>query len=519
MKYLLFLATILAIAAAQKCKSTGCSKYGKNYCCSYWGYCGTSTDYCGSGKYQCVCDCAAKGPCVKNGSSTTKPSTSCSNKCTTTALNVRSGPGTNYKKLKTLSTGAKVCVASTSNGWSKLNDGTYVSASYLGSCPSNNSNQPISGNSNEEKIWNFLYGKIGNSYGVAGLMGNLKAESGLLPNNLQNSYERSLGYSDASYTAAVDSGKYTNFVRDSAGYGLAQWTYWSRKENLLKYAKSKGTSIGDLTMQLEFLWNELSSGYSSVVSTLKSAKSVFEASNAVLLKFERPANQGTTVQNTRASFGQEYFNKYNGKKSTSSSNSSTAKPSTSCSNKCTTTALNVRSGPGTNYKKLKTLSTGAKVCVASTSNGWSKLNDGTYVSASYLGSCQTSSSQPANNGSFFAQKNFSKTASSAEKNIRQSGCLFLCYCKSAGITTKQGIINAYNKCVNAGAMRSDCYIYHYKVKEQLGISKKVNLVLTKSSSSYGTHWLIKNSDNYFWDPWDGAVHPKSNYKVTNYYTY
>ena len=41
--------------------------------------------------------------------------------------------------------------------------------------------------------------------GVAGLMGNLYAESGLNPQNLQNTYEKRLGFTDASYTAAVDS--------------------------------------------------------------------------------------------------------------------------------------------------------------------------------------------------------------------------------------------------------------------------------------------------------------------------
>lgn len=52
-------------------------------------------------------------------------------------------------------------------------------------------------------------------------MGNLYAESGLLPNNLENTYSTKFGLSDAEYTAQVDSGIYTNFVKDSAGYGLA----------------------------------------------------------------------------------------------------------------------------------------------------------------------------------------------------------------------------------------------------------------------------------------------------------
>lgn len=162
---------------------------------------------------------------------------------------------------------------------------------------------------NEEKIWKFLKSKGFTDFGVAGLMGNLYAESGLSPINLQNSYEKKLNFTDQIYTQAVDNGGYTNFVKDAAGYGLAQWTYWSRKQNLLNYARSVGKSIGDLDMQLEFLCKELS-GYSVVWKTLQSATSVFEASNAVLLQYERPANQSEAVQNKRASYGQTYYDKF-----------------------------------------------------------------------------------------------------------------------------------------------------------------------------------------------------------------
>ena len=175
------------------------------------------------------------------------------------------------------------------------------------------------GNSNEEKIWNYLFTKINNPYGVAGLMGNLYAESGLRPDNLQNSYEKSLGLTDAQYTAAVDNGSYTNFIKDKAGYGLAQWTYWSRKENMYNYIKKANASIGDLETQLNFLYKELNEGYKTVLADLKAAKSVLEASNSVLLKFERPADQSVKVQNKRASYSQIYYDKY-AKKSDGSAN-------------------------------------------------------------------------------------------------------------------------------------------------------------------------------------------------------
>lgn len=120
------------------------------------------------------------------------------------------------------------------------------------------------GSSTERTIWNYFCCKGFSPAGVAGLMGNLYAESGLNPINLQNTYEKRLGLTDAEYTAAVDSGSYSNFVRDSAGYGLAQWTYWSRKE----------------------------------------------ASDIVLTKYERPADMSNAVKVKRASFGQAYYDAY-----------------------------------------------------------------------------------------------------------------------------------------------------------------------------------------------------------------
>ena len=159
-------------------------------------------------------------------------------------------------------------------------------------------------------IWDFLKKEGFSDFGVAGLMGNLDAESALRPNNLQDTYSRSLGLSDAEYTTKVDNGTYTNFVRDSAGYGLAQWTYWSRKENLLNYAKSKKKSIGDLEMQLEFLVNELKTSYkNSVYNILVNATTVQQASDVVLMNFERPAN-AAVQKSKRAAMGQVYYDKY-----------------------------------------------------------------------------------------------------------------------------------------------------------------------------------------------------------------
>lgn len=168
----------------------------------------------------------------------------------------------------------------------------------------------LNGNTNEEKIWNFLKDKGLNAYGIAGLMGNLYAESGLKPTNLQNSYENKLGYTDESYTAAVDSGQYADFATDCAGYGLAQWTYHTRKAALLAFVQSFGASIGDLEAQLDFLWKELSESYKTTLSVLKTAETVKVASDRVLTDFERPADMSDAVKAKRAGYGQTYYDKY-----------------------------------------------------------------------------------------------------------------------------------------------------------------------------------------------------------------
>ena len=162
----------------------------------------------------------------------------------------------------------------------------------------------------EKTIWEYLKAQGLTDAGVAGLMGNLYAESGLRPNNLQNSYEGKLGMADAEYTEMVDRGTYANFGNDRAGYGLAQWTYPSRKAALLAYAKAAGKSIGDLEMQLGFLMQELSAGYKTVLNILRTTVSVREASDIVLLQFERPADQSEARRKQRAEYGQKYFDKY-----------------------------------------------------------------------------------------------------------------------------------------------------------------------------------------------------------------
>ena len=160
-----------------------------------------------------------------------------------------------------------------------------------------------------KQVWDFLKAAGFNDYAAAGIMGNIDAESGMRSNNLQDTYAKEFGMSDAQYTAAVDNGEYTNFINDSAGYGLCQWTYHTRKKKLYDLAKAKNKSISDIDVQLELLLKELK-GMTGLYNTLKNATSVRQASDAFMIQFENPYDKNEKRKEERANFGMVYYNKY-----------------------------------------------------------------------------------------------------------------------------------------------------------------------------------------------------------------
>lgn len=184
---------------------------------------------------------------------------------------------------------------------------------------------------------------------AAGFLGNLNAESGLIANNLQNTFEKILGMNDSEYTAAVDSGKYTKeqFYRDGAGYGLAQWTYWSRKKAMYEFiVERRNKSIGDAESQFAFLLNELSTSYGSLVTKLKAAKTVKEASDLVLQYYEAPADMSDKVKELRASYAQSFYDKFASASDKAVAAAKTEVPFIAIVN---VSNLIIRKGPGTNY--------------------------------------------------------------------------------------------------------------------------------------------------------------------------
>ncbi len=187
----------------------------------------------------------------------------------------------------------------------RVNPSTYISRQNPRPQPSNIGT--IKGGTNTQTVCLTLKQSGASDNGIAGVMSNINFESGFLSTNLENKYEQILGYNDQSYTAAVDNGSYNNFANDSAGYGLCQWTYSTRKAALLNSAKSNGVSIGDVGNQISFLFRELKNGYSGLYNAIMSgSESVDSIASNFCHNFENPANH-TQCDTTRVSYARSYY--------------------------------------------------------------------------------------------------------------------------------------------------------------------------------------------------------------------
>ena len=114
--------------------------------------------------------------------------------------------------------------------------------------------------------------------GALGLLGNLQAESGCESCRLQGDFDLTRSRSKA-YAARVDSGEMSIHVmaNDQAGWGLAQWSYWSRKEALFYFCRGRGASIADEMSQAQFIMKELREDYSQLLKFLCSTNEMFTA--------------------------------------------------------------------------------------------------------------------------------------------------------------------------------------------------------------------------------------------------
>lgn len=227
--------------------------------------------------------------------------------------------------------------------------------------------------------------------GAAALMGNLYAESGLAANNLQNNGNVRLKLSDAEFTAKLDSGAYSRekFIGDKYGYGLAQWTYPTRKAAFYDWMAKAKKGFGDEQTQAAFLVHELKTSYKAVWAALTGgATTIREASDIVMLQYEAPADKSEEKRKQRAQYGQDFYEKY--AQATKPSKPATGAPTAPAASKpyivkVTASALNIRKGPGTGYAVTGVIRDKGTYTITEERSGWGKLKSGAgWISLSYV---------------------------------------------------------------------------------------------------------------------------------------
>lgn len=212
---------------------------------------------------------------------------------------------------------------------------------------------------NEFIIWDYLYGQIKNPYGAAAVMGNLMAESSMSPACATGLKKTGIP-TVSQYIEMTDYGTH-DFANDGVAFGLVQWCYHTRKKGFLDYAKSKGRSIGEINTQIEYLVKEMSESYKPVWSAVCNATNIREASDAVMLKYEKPANTGESAKAKRADYGQKYFDKYAGNNAEKVV-------------RVTGNNVNVRVGPGKDNKSICRVGKGSKFQYYGTNDkGWNGI--------------------------------------------------------------------------------------------------------------------------------------------------
>ncbi|MDD6190320.1 MAG: phage tail tip lysozyme [Firmicutes bacterium] len=184
-------------------------------------------------------------------------------------------------------------------------------------------------------VYRYLTEKLGlNKAAACGVMANIYAESGMVSNNLENTYNVLYGLTDSEYTRRVDAGKGAyktpagksrNFRTDYCGYGLCQWTSLGRRENLIEKAIAGKVSVSDVDMQLEFLGEELKNSYPQVWATLKGVPNtpagVYLAAREFCVAFEIPANRYTVSVSRAKTALSKYWVNYCGMNAGSSADS------------------------------------------------------------------------------------------------------------------------------------------------------------------------------------------------------
>ena len=157
---------------------------------------------------------------------------------------------------------------------------------------------------NEKICWDYFKLSKMTDEGIAGLMGNLYAESRMIAAMYDSSKHSVIGLTNKEYVKQTLSGQYKNFVNDNVGFGIAQWSFWTRKQALLNMC---GDRLGQLVCQLDYLATELQTGYSKILRTLQTSHDIYTCTVRVMAEFIGAKDQSTSAKNLRTSYSRRIY--------------------------------------------------------------------------------------------------------------------------------------------------------------------------------------------------------------------
>lgn len=139
------------------------------------------------------------------------------------------------------------------------------------------------GNDNIEKVLRYFVGKGLTLAQASGITGNFFAESGMNPAIIQGGE-----IADENYTPV-----------NGVGFGIAQWTFDSRQKPLVELSKSSNRKITDLSLQLDYTWQELNGNRAGALTNLKAETTADKAAFVFHRDFEGSADSEEQIIKNR----------------------------------------------------------------------------------------------------------------------------------------------------------------------------------------------------------------------------
>ncbi|HSQ88286.1 SH3 domain-containing protein, partial [Romboutsia sp.] len=278
---------------------------------------------------------------------------------TTSSLNVRSGPGTNYTVLFTVKKNDKVDINETSNGWYKIKTSSgkegWASSTYISKSNSND-------NSNESNI-------LGEKKRVTVNRLNMRSGAG-------TSYRVIITLNKGDVLDVVSENNGWTKVKYNGRLGYISSEYLEDIKSESSQEINKEVNTDSLNVR-----SGPNTSY-SIVGSLKKGEKVNVIS-------ERNGWSKIDYKGETAYTSSRYLKNISGilNPPTEPSNPDEKPESVKEIKVVNTSSLNVRSGPGINYSKVGNLRKDEKIGIISESNGWSKIEykgKVAYTSSQYL---------------------------------------------------------------------------------------------------------------------------------------